>query len=218
MTVVAIGLTVVLVDFRTESLDLVPDPIGWLLVAAGVAVLGLHLAAWLAALASLLSVSEAFLPYRYLWVDPDTNKVSSICRAGTCAERIVFDPVHGWRLVAAAATVVAGGASVWVITSGLRRRALESGDHASRRRLGLVCWAAMVLWVAPPAIAMLWAVMHDQGRYDNIWNGGAEYAALIGSVALVGFIVELSVRSGASWAVPMSRQRPSPWATEQHGP
>lgn len=35
LPLIAGGLALVLVDFRAESLDLLPDPVGWLLVAVG---------------------------------------------------------------------------------------------------------------------------------------------------------------------------------------
>ena len=67
------GLALVVLDFRTESLDLLPDPVGWVLVAVGSRGLSLVSVSWLAGITATLSVSDAALPYRYVGIDPLTG-------------------------------------------------------------------------------------------------------------------------------------------------
>lgn len=215
LPLIAGGLALVLVDFRAESLDLLPDPVGWLLVAVGAMALELRLSAWLAGAAALLSGSDAFLPYHYRWVDPETNELVATCPTVQCAERIAFDPVTGWRLAAIAATVLIGGFAVMALLGGLRRRAVADGAGPAASRLSLLIWAVGVGWVAPPAVALGGAVAAADGAYDPIWNGNAEYAALIGCAVLGWLILELRLRSGAGWAIPQDRQLPSPWLQRQ---
>lgn len=128
---------IVLVDFRTEALDFVPDPIGWLLVGAGAASSSLPLCAWLARAAAVLSVSEAWLSFRTVIVDPATNATTDRCPVDVCSERVEYD--------------------------------------------------------------------------DPIWNGPAEYVALIGWASMTWLLVELWLRRDTAWAIPDQTVMPSPW-------
>jgi hypothetical protein len=209
---IAAGAALVVVDFRIEPLDLVPDPLGWLLIAAGASTLGLTLAKWLAVAAALLSLSDAYLPYRYRFIDDLGDAVERCPLFQECGDPVVvFDPVSGWRLAALAATVVVGALALILVLVGLRRRALADGDGTSAARLGLLAGAVGVGWAVPPVVGIAWAVASERGTYDPVWNGNAEFGALVGLLAVGWFIVELSVRSGARWATPAESQLPSPW-------
>jgi hypothetical protein len=210
---IAGGLAVVVVDFRTEALDLLLDPFGWLLVAVGAAVLHLRGAAVASAVAGVLSVSDAFLEYQYRLIDPRTNDPVDICPLlEDCAERVVFDPVDGWRFAALAAAIVTGTAAVLLLLRGLRRRALGDGDRAAAARLARLSWVVALAWGLPQVVGISRALAADPVAYDPIWNGGAEYAALLGTVAMGWVVVELCFWVRRAWAVPEGHAQPSPWA------
>lgn len=212
LLLVASGLVLVITDFRTESLDLLPDPVGWILVAIGAAALYLPLSAWLSLATAVLSVSDAFLPFRTVMVDPLTNEGAGRCPVGlVCAARVEFDPVSGWRLAALGASVVLGGAAALSLASGLRRRARAEGDRASAARLGLLAGVLALGWTMPPLVGISWAIAANDGFYDPIWNGSAEYVGLVGWGLMSWFVIELCLRSGADWATPRATPAPSPW-------
>src|SRR5688572_10335695 len=137
----AAGLGLVAVDFRTEALDLLPDPLGWTLVAVGAFALRLRWAAWGSVVAALLSVPDTYLEYHYRLIDPRSLKpvdrcpLEELAPGELCSERVVFDPVTGWRLAALAAAVTLGVAAVGVLLTGLRRRAKRDADPTAAGRL-----------------------------------------------------------------------------------
>ncbi|MGH9085797.1 MAG: hypothetical protein ACRDYW_10120 [Acidimicrobiales bacterium] len=212
LVLVAGGLVLVLIDFRTEALDLLPDPVGWIMVATGAAALYLPLTAWLSVAAAVLSVSDAWLPFRTVTVDPVTNEGVARCPVGVvCGARVEFDPVAGWRLVAFAASLVLGGATMLSLTSGLRGKARTEGDGASAARLRLLLGVLAAGWALPPLIAVGWAIASNDRVYDPVWNGTAEYVSLVGWGLMAWFLLELCVRSGTGWATPRAMPAPSPW-------
>jgi hypothetical protein len=212
------GLGLVAIDFRTESLDLLPDPLGWLLVALGAALLGLRWAAWGSAVTGVLSVSDAFLDYRYRLIDPETLKPVDHCPpevladAQLCSERVVFDPVTGWRLAALAGAAVLGVGAVVLLLTGLRRRARRDDDQTAAGRLSLLRAIVVVAWGIPQLVAIAWALTRDPVAYDPIWNDEAEYAALVGLVAVGWLVVELCFWVRRRWALPRGSEQPSPWS------
>lgn len=216
LSLIASGLALVVLDFRTEALDFVPDPLGWLLVALGATALDLPLAPWLAATAALLSTADAFLPYHRVLLDVDTGEEVSVCPPlGICGEQLRYDPVGGWRLAGLAAALLVGTAATVAVLRGLRRRALVECDSRAATRLAGLAWLVVALWALPPTVAIAGALLSDPVRYDPIWNGRAEYAGLAGWLAVAWVIAELGRHSGRGWAIPRERQRTSPWG---HGP
>ena len=211
LTLVAGGLALVVTDFRTESLDLLPDPVGWILVAIGAAALYLPLSAWLSSAAAVLSVWDAFLPFRTVIVDPLTNERVARCAVLMCGARVEFDPVSGWRLAAIAASIIVGGAAVVSLAAGLRGRARAEGDRASAARLGLLLGVLALGWTTPPLVGISWAIASNDGFYDPIWNGSAEYVGLVGWGLMAWFAIELWPRSATGWATPRATPSPSPW-------
>lgn len=212
LALVSGGLALVVTDFRTESLDFLSDPVGWILVAIGAAALYLPLSAWLSVAASGLSVSDAFLPFRTVIVDPVTNEGVARCPVDVvCGARVEFDPVSGWRLAAIAASLTLGGAAVLSLASGLRGKARAEGDRASAARLGLLLVVLALGWTTPPLVGISWAIVSNDGFYDPIWNGSAEYVGLVGWGLMAWFAIELCLRSATGWATPRSTPSPSPW-------
>lgn len=214
LLLIAGGVVIVVVDFRTEALDLVPDPLGWVLVAAGAWALSVRPAALLAGAAAVLGAGDAYLPYQRLLIDPDTGEVVEVCTnlVLPCSEVLRYDPVSGWRLVAMAGAVVAGAVGLGYLLLVLRRRALAVGDRAAAERLAQLGVAVVALWALPPIVGIASAALSDPVRYDPIWNGSAELLAMVGLATLIWLAVELSLRGGERWANPHDTQRSSPWA------
>lgn len=209
------GLAIVVVDFRTEAVDLVPDPVGWLLVAISVAALSLHRAAALAGLAALASTAEAYLPFHRISFDPLTGEELVRCPAGMrCSEILRYDTVSGWHLAAIAAALMVTTAALLMILRGLCRLAAAHGDEPAASRLKLLAVAVVIGWWLPPAIGIGRARTFGDGHYDPMWDSPAEYAAALGVLALGWVAVELCRRNGAGWAIPPGVQEPSRW---RHG-
>jgi hypothetical protein len=212
------GLVLVAIDFRTEALDFLPDPLGWLLVALGAHALGLRWAAAAAATAALLSVSTAFLTYRYRLIDPITLEPVDVCPPEAvldqllCEERVVFDPVTGWRLAALAAAALLGVSAIVLLLTGLRRRARRDDDPTAARRLSLLRAGVVAAWGIPELVAIAWALTRDPMAYDPVWNDEAEYVALGGLVAVGWLVVELCFWVRRRWALPSGSAEPSPWS------
>jgi hypothetical protein len=212
LLLIAGGLVLVVLDFRTESLDLLPDLVGWGAVAYGAARLSLTPAAWLAGVAGVLSVCDGFLPYRYVSIDRETGERLPPEQQGLGVRplRVEFDPVSGWRLVGMTLAVVAGGLAVWLILQVLERRAAAADERRAAGRLRLARWLVLAVWVVPflVGVGRALAAHHD---FDPIWNGDAEYAALAGITAFGYLVIVLAQDASASWALPGWMWRPSPW-------
>lgn len=213
---IAVGVALVALDFRTEVMDFLPDPLGWGLVAAGAVALGIRRPALGAGLAAVLSLADVHLPYRYVLIDPMTAKAVDRCPSDlplgvSCPERLQFDPVTGWRLVVVALALAAGAAAVVGLALALRREAAATGDGHGSQRMGLLALAIGVGWVLPQALAIGWSVGQRDGEYDVVWNGQAEYGALLGVLALGWLTVELARHSGRRWAIPAAAQQASRW-------
>jgi hypothetical protein len=212
------GLAIVAIDFRAESLDFLPDPLGWLLVALAAYALGLRWAASASAAAAVLSGSTALLAFRYRLIDPFTLKPVDICPPEVaearllCSERVVFDPVTGWRLAALAGAAVLGVGAVVLVLTGLRRRARRDDDPTAATRLSLLRAVVLVAWGIPELVAIAWALTRDPVAYDPIWNDEAEYVALVGLVAIGWLAVELCFWIRRRWALPSASAEPSPWS------
>jgi len=204
LSLVAVGIALVVLDFRTESVDLVPDPIGWVLIGIGAGWLGLTAARWLAWAVAALSVSDLFLPFRYVHPGPTGNLVPT--SRNTSDAHLVYLPVHGWQLAGMTAAMVLGAVTLWMILGPLARRAADAGDEAGARRMRLAAAALVFLWAVPFLVTVVAAVVHDHAVYDAVWNDGENYLGMIGTVA-AGYAVWLIARArNASWAL-----RPQQW-------
>jgi hypothetical protein len=183
------------------------------LVAYGAARLSLRPAAWLAGVAGVLSALYDFLPYRYVSINRETGErlPPEQQGLGVLPQRVEFDPVSGWRLVGITLAIVVGGLAVWSLLIGLERRASAAEEPRAAGRLRLARWLVLAVWVVPFLVGVGRALASQDGEFDPIWNGGAEYAAMAG-MAVFGYLVYLLLRdASASWALPGWLWRPSPW-------
>ena len=213
---IAVGLMLVVVDFRTESLDLLPDPVGWALVGLGAWRLGQVRTTGLAALAAVLSLGDAALPYRYVRIDPRSGEVfpSGDRALADLPLQLRFDPVSGWRLALLTLAVAAAGATVWSLLRGLIGRADRHGATIAAGRLRRAGWLVAGTWVVPYLVAVGLALA-DDGRFDPIWNRNAEYIALLGVLSVGYLVVVLVTDASAGWARPDRAWTPTPWDAER---
>lgn len=199
---IAIGLTLVAVDFRTEALDLLPDPVGWVLVAFGAWSLALKSASLLALAAAALSLSDVWLNFRYVVFDPITLEVLPECPAGTnCPVRLEYYLVDLARAVLIALTTVTGGVVVSLIAHRVAQIDVESArDRFIQRGARLIELLVPIVWVAP-FVAVVAADSLADGKYQPFWDGGLAFVSPLLMIALLGvaaFLFRASLLLGRS--------------------
>jgi hypothetical protein len=183
------GLALVWLDFRLTTLDLLLDPVGGVVIAIAAVGLRLRGGAGGSVTVAALSITDASLQGGY--------------------RRIA--PVTGWRLGALAGSVILGVVVLLTLLHQLQGRARVHGDEPAVARLGLLKWAVGLAWGVPPAVGILAALVADPVAYDPIWNGSAEYAALVGWLAIAWVAAELWIRAGEGWARPDQGLEVGPW-------
>jgi hypothetical protein len=212
LLVIAIGLVLVAVEFRIRSLDLLPDPLGWLLIAVGAWRLALVGPAAVASIAAVLSLSDLLLPYRWIYVDPKTGEIvsSSVGAELDYPQLLRWNAVSDARAVAMAAAVLAGGVSLWWLLGDLQHRAEQATGAAAvaAKRLRTLQLLVPVAWVAPYLVAVTVSVIGTE-PFDPIWNGTMEYVALAGLLSLLALATTLTLARNAAWALPPTPARPN---------
>jgi hypothetical protein len=209
--VIAFGLVLVAVDFRIVAVDVLPDVVGWLLVAAGAWKLSLRVPFGLAVVATLASAADVVTPHHYEVLDPLTGEVLPSAPPGLgYPERLIFDRLHDVRLVLAIVAMAAGGAALWAILGVLRDRAALKGDETSGTRLTVLRWGIPLLWTAPYVVVAVVQGMGDEG-FDPVWNGGYEALALVGLAAVAGLAWVFTISSNRAWAA-VGDGLTNPWA------
>jgi hypothetical protein len=211
LALLAGGFALVILDFRTEAFDLLPDPFGWILVALGASWLALPVGVRLAAITAALSLADLALPYHYVRIDGRTGEaIPGPVRGSTVSLRLDYLRVTGWQLAGLTASVVAAGVTLWVVLERLGRRAAYEEDDAAVRRLRWARWLAIGGWVVPYLATVAVAVGRG-GRYDPVWNDGLEYLGLVGLAVGLYVVVVLATSARASWAQRPDSWYPSPW-------
>lgn len=211
LTFVAVGLALVAIDIRTEYLDLLPDPVGWGLVALGAWRLSLTTPAIAAAVTALLAVPEVSLPYRFVMVNPETGERIKPQPGVDLAypEHLVFDDLRGWRLAALAAATIAGGVALWLLLGALAVRAAAWERAVTARQIRWLRWLILGVWIGPHLGVVAVSASAEDGSFDPVWNGGLEFLALAG-VVVVGVLVAVLLReTNRAWAVPQWAERRS---------
>ena len=207
MSLVAVGLALVAVDFRTDAFDVLPDPLGWALVAVGAYRLGMGLVAAGAAVAALLSISEAYLPFRYVRVDPATMEAAPSCVG--CPEQLRYIETSQIRAVALALAVVVGSAAVVLMLRRLRTTVGHTRDCPGlRRHMRILEVLAPVTWALPHVVLVGRAIVTGK-NYDPVWNGSLEGVGLVTSVVLVWTVVTIA-RFSAFYPKPFVDVQPGP--------
>lgn len=211
---IAVGVVLVAVEFRIRSLDLLPDTVGWLLVAVGAWRLALVGPAAAASVAAVLSLSDLLLGYRWIYVDPKTAEIvsSSVGAELDYPQLLRWNAVSDAHAVAMAAAVLAGGVALWWLLGDLHHRAEHAGETAAvaAKRLRVLQLVIPVVWVIPYVVAVAVAVTGSE-HFDPVWNGAMEYVAIAGIVSLLALATTLTLARDAAWALPVTPSRPSPW-------
>jgi hypothetical protein len=211
LTFVAVGLVLVAVDIRTEHLDVLPDTLGWALVAFGAWRLSLTVPAIAAAATALVTLPEASLPHQFVMLDPETGERITP-RPGVdlgYPKQLVFDDLTGWRLAAMAASLVAGGLTMWLLLGALATRAAAWERAGTARQLRWLRWLTLGIWTAPVLVVVVVSAASEDRSFDPVWNGSIELLALAG-VVVIGAVAAVMLReTNRAWAVPQwSADRP----------
>jgi hypothetical protein len=219
LALTAVGVSLVVLDFRTDAPDLLPDIAGWALIALASWRLGLTAAARLAAIAGAASLAEAWLPFRYDQVDPVTGERLRDRGGAELAypEQLFYDDVSGWHLAAMAIAAVLAGVALWTLLAGLARLAGAGGRGDAARKLLVVAWLVIAVWTAPFLGAVAHAVVNRSGAFDPVWNDGLAYIWLAGLGLFVYLVVLLLRESGQLWALPVGSIQVSPWEARRPG-
>lgn len=211
LSLIAVGVALVALDFRVVAVDVLPDLAGWLLVAAGAWRLGLRLPAGSAFLAALASVPDLVTAYHHEALDPISGAVVPDPPPGTAYdERVAFDRLDDVRLALALVAMAAGGWAVWRILGVVRERARSSGDDESARWLTALWWLVPLVWVAPYLGLAVVQGLGDDG-FDPVWNGAYEIPAVAGLLVVAGLVWVLGSTSNRRWAA-TSAGHDAPWA------
>lgn len=217
LTAAATGLAMVAVDFRTEALDLVPDPAGWLLVAYGAWRLAERAGAMLAVVAAVLSLSDVWLDFRYLVLDPVTYEVIPRCLTVLpCPVLLQYDQVGTARAAVIALTTAVGTLAVLPLLRRLAR--IDAGsprEHAVRRWARRIALLLPLAWTAP-FLGVVAADTGADGRYQPFWDGGLAYLSPLLMLVLLGvaaFLLRASLLLGRSVEPTFVELRSSTWFT-----
>jgi hypothetical protein len=204
LTLVAVGLVLIAIDIRTEHLDVLPDALGWALVAFGAWRLSLTAPAIAATATAFLTLPEASLPHQFVMLDPETGERITP-RPGIelgYPKQLVFDDLTGWRLAAMAASVVAGGLTMWLLLGALATRAAAWERAGTARQLRWLRWLTLAVWTAPVLVVVVVSAASEDRSFDPVWNGSIELLALAG-VLVIGAVAAVLLReTNRAWAVP----------------
>jgi hypothetical protein len=212
LTFVAVGLALVAIDIRTEHLDILPDAIGWGLVAFGAWRSVLTVPAIAAAATALLTLPEVSLPHHFVMLDPVTGERITPPPGVDLAypEQLVFDDLTGWRLAVLAAGLVAGGVTLWLLLGALATRAAAWERAATARQIRWLRWLTLVLWTGALLVVLVVSASAGDGSFDPVWNGSLELLAMAGIVVIAAVVVVLLRETNRAWAVPRWSDHRSP--------
>ncbi len=219
LTAAAVGLVMVAVDFRTEALDLLPDPAGWLLVAYAAWRLAERSAALLAVAAAVLSLSDVWLDFRYLVLDSVTLQVIPRClSAAPCPVLLEYDQIGPGRAALIALSTAMGTLAILPLLRRLARLdAQSSREHVVGRRARQIALLLPVAWTAP-FLAVVAADTGADGRYQPFWDGGLAFLSpvlMLVLLAVAVFLLYASHLLGRSVEPTFVEPRSSTWFTPE---
>ena len=204
LTFVAAGLALIAIDIRTEHLDILPDTLGWGLVAFAAWRLSLTIPAIAAAATALLVLPEVSLPHHFVMLNPETGERITPRPGVDLAypEQLIFDDLRGWRLAVLAAAVVAGGVTLWFLLGALATRAAAWERAGTARQIRWLRWLIVGVWTGPLLVVLAVSASAEDGSFDPVWNGSLELLAL-GGMAVIGAVAVVLLReTNRAWAVP----------------
>ena len=214
LTAAAIGLVLVLVDFRIRGVDLCVDAAGWALMAWCLWRLHGPKAAAPAVAGTLFSLSEVRLPYHYVLVE-----TYAVTPSGTPyvaeVEMLEHDKVSGLPLAAMALATICLAVVVIVLTRMLAVRAGPSTTDPALRVMRLSAVATVALWTAPRVVGMVGGAVGD--GFDPVWNDPVWRVELAGLLAGATLAASLFTSRREPWAIPRGERRLGNW-TPAPGP
>lgn len=211
LSLVAAGILLVAVDFRIVHIDLLPDVVGWGLVAAAAVIWGQRTPALLAGAAALASLPDLALTYHYDDIDPVSGRVVENAAPGTAYDqRLAFDAITDVRGVLAVLALAAGGGALYLLVVMLERRAelVDDQDAASQLWLARVLLAAA--WILPYVGVMSFQWLSGKGL-DPVWNDDLELVALVGLAVALTLVVGAAINRNRGWTA-TDEERPVTWA------
>jgi hypothetical protein len=211
LTLASIGVLLVAVDLRMAWADLLPDAIGWALLAFGAHQLEMRWPTWLAGAAAVASLSELQLPYEWQAFDLLSGRIVEHPGPGTdYDERLVFLGVDGPRLVLMALAVVLGTAALTLMLRELRRRSTTTDDRSSTQQLGILSWAVPLGWTLPYVLVVI-GFTADEGSFDPVWNDARwELVALVAIGIALAIAILFWTRANRRWSA-SGDEIGSPW-------
>lgn len=208
LSLIAAGVVLVALDFRVVAVDVLPDVVGWSLVAFGAWRLHAVGPAVLCLLAAAASAADVLAPFHYNSLDPITGEIVTGDTTGLqYDQRLVFDRLSGIRLGLVLLAMVAGGAAITWLLRSLGARAIARGDDVPGRRLQTLGWLVVLLWVLPFVVVATYQAIAD-GGLDPVWSGGLEMVALTAVTIAGGLTWVLAVNSNKEWTVEGDQQTP----------
>lgn len=214
LTAASPGFALLLVDFRVYGVDVLVDPVGWVLITWGLWRLAGARAAAPAAAGAVFSVPEAYLPYHYATVESYVtrpNGTSSIVEV----EVLEYDRVSGFPLVSMALAAGCAAVVIVVLVRLLHERAGPDETDPALRTMHLSMLATLALWIAPRLVGMLVGAIGD--GYDPVWNDPVWRIELAGIISGLVLAASLLTSRREPWALPPGPLRVSSWLHSQRG-
>jgi hypothetical protein len=197
----AIGLLVAAVDFRLSGLDVILDPVGWLLVASGLGDLALRPAQVAALLTAALSLGDVSWPTETVttssdsWMGPDGaihTEFSVSTGIGTPGSpQLALIALYGLAVLA----------TVWFTLVGIEDRARTYCDSRSAGRLRVLRLIQVVTAGALFALTHAALASGDHNAADGfVIAGPLGVLVLVSLVAHLVTIAAVYSRAGHPWA------------------
>lgn len=210
LSLIAAGLVFVALDFRIVHVDLLPDPVGWFLVALAAHRWAQRTPLLLAGFATVATLPDVLLTYHYDDLDPLTGEVVVNGGGTGYDQRLAFDRITDVRGLLAVLALAAGGLALFLLLTMLEDRADLLGDRPASSQL----WFARVLlvagWIVPHVGVMAFQWLSGDGL-DPVWNGGLELVAQPGLVVAALLVVGAVINRNRGWTA-TDDDGPTPWA------
>ncbi len=194
LTIIGLGVVLVGMEFRLNAIDVLADPLGWLLVALGARMLAARGASALALVAAPLSAAGAYLTFRTVLVDSATDNAVTVCpHNGFCYEQIRFDDIGSVRALALLGMALAGGgALVWILRILRTEVGPPTADVTLRKQMWVLEILVPLVWALPVVLLAGIAVVTGDG-YDPIWSERLEPVAYARVAVMAWLVVVLLV-------------------------
>lgn len=211
LSLVSSGVVLVGLDLRIVHVDVLPDALGWGLVALGAWRLEHRAAATFGAIAALAALPDAALTYHWEDIDPTSGEVVVDGGGTAYGQRIAYDLITDVRAPLTALALAAGGLALVVLLGRLEARAVILGDRPAATQLLACRLAIALLWVFPHVVVMLLQWLSGDGL-DPVWSANLELVALVGLAVATAVVIVLVLHRNRGWTA-TDAERIVPWAS-----